>query len=121
MREGKLKATERVLDEAEDERTEREDDGTWDGEFHLSVFASTLEPGEELDAAVARLFGPHRRVKFYRVATVEDLQAAGFQLAASPPEPYHYDVLLGTELTPAVVERFERCFGDARRNPAWTR
>jgi hypothetical protein len=40
---------------------------------------------------------------------LETLTAAGFSLAASPPEPYHYDVLLGMELTDSVLVAFDHC------------
>jgi hypothetical protein len=50
---------------------------------------------------------------------LECLEGADFELAASPPEPYHYDVIIGTQLTSDVVETFERCFDEVRRNPAW--
>jgi hypothetical protein len=121
LREGKQKPCEDVMEEADDDRLEREDLGTWDGQYHLSVFAAPLQAGETLDSAVSRLFGAHRRVKFYRAAMLEALGGAGFDLAASPPEPYHYDVRLGTKLTDEIVEAFEQCFGEARRNPAWQR
>lgn len=88
--------------------------------YHLSVFADALLPGELPDDAVARLFGTHRRVKFFRTAPVEKLFASGFELGASPPEPYHYDVVLGDVLSEEVIRTFDACFEEeARRNPAW--
>lgn len=119
MREGKRRPVDKVLREAENEKRERVDLGTWDGFYHLSVFAGPLESGETLDEAIARLFGTERRVKFARVARLSALEDAGFGIRASRPDPYHYDVRLGTNLTPDVVDRFEACFGEARRNPAW--
>ncbi len=88
MREGKRKSVEIVMKEADQDRREREDEGTWDGQYHLSV--------------------------------LECFDREGLRLSASPPEPYHYDVVIGPELTPDVVERFEQCFdSEVRRNPAW--
>ena len=109
------------MEEADDDRLEREDLGTWDGQYHLSVFADVLQPHETVDTAVQRIFGTYRRVKYYREASVETLREAGFELAASAPDPFHYDVRLGTKLAADVVEAFEGCFGEARRNPAWVR
>jgi hypothetical protein len=120
VREGKRKSLDTVMEEAEDDRLEREDLGSWDGQYHLSVFADCLLPGETLENAVSRLFGQYRKVKWFRSAQVETLQAAGFDLSASEPDPYHYDVLLGENLTKEAVEAFEGCFEqEARRNPAW--
>ncbi|WP_216588043.1 hypothetical protein [Streptomyces brasiliscabiei] len=119
MREGKRKAVERVIEEAEDEKLEREDAGDASESYQLSVFAAPLEAGETLDDLVARLFGKFRSVKFYRFAPAGTLLEAGFTLVASPPDPYHYDALLGPRLTPEVIERFDDCFSEARRNPAW--
>jgi hypothetical protein len=120
MRDGKRKPVESLMKEADQDRREREDKGTWDGQYHLSVFAGPLAPDEQPEQAVVRLFGEHRRVKWFRAGPLEDFEKAGFRLSASPPGPYHYDVLIGPELTPDVVERFERCLeNEARRNPAW--
>ena len=121
MREGNPKATARVIQEAEDDRDERMDEQDWDGHYHLSVFAAPLLDDETLDQAVARLFGTHRKVKNYRASTAERLASAGFPLLASPPEPFHYDADLGTDLSAPVVEKFEQCFDAPRRNPAWTK
>jgi hypothetical protein len=58
--------------------------------------------------------------KWLRTGPLECFEEVEFVLLASPPEPYHYDVAIGTELTVEVVERFEQCFeNQARRNPAW--
>lgn len=120
MRDGKRKPVDDVMKEAEEERREREADGTWDGQYHLSVFAGPLEQNEEPEQAVTRLFAGRRRVKWFRTGPVERFQEAGFQLSASEPEPYHYDVLIGSDLTPKVIERFEGCLeNEARKNPAW--
>lgn len=119
FREGKRKPTTKVQEEADDEAIERGEQDMWDGFYRLSVFAAPLLPGESEDEAVGRLFGAHRKVKFYRTTSVPTLQDAGFELEASPPEPYHYDVLLGTKLAADIVEQFEGCFGEPRRNPAW--
>ncbi|WP_328494951.1 hypothetical protein OHS59_20995 [Streptomyces sp. NBC_00414] len=119
MREGKRKAAERVIEEAEDEKLEREDSGDHSESYQLSTFAAPLEPGEDYDALVVRLFEGHRKVKFYRIAPVETLIEAGFTLVASPPHPYHYDAQLGPEASPEVIKRFDDCFGEPRRNPAW--
>ncbi|MZE80855.1 hypothetical protein [Streptomyces xinghaiensis] len=107
------------MEEAEDEKREREDAGDMSESYQLSVFAGPLEEGEGPDDLVARLFGKFRRVKFYRSAPVGVLLEAGFTLVASPPDPYHYDALLGPRLTAEVIERFDDCFSEARRNPAW--
>jgi hypothetical protein len=119
MREGKRKAADRVIEEAQDEKLEREDAGDTSASYQLSVFAGPLDEGESLDDLVVRLFGKVRRVKFYRFAPVGTLLEAGFTLVASPPDPYHYDALLGLGLTSEVIERFDDCFSEARRNPAW--
>lgn len=120
VREGKQKAFVKVKVEVEDDRTERIDEGAWDGQYHLSVFAALLLPGETVDEAVNRLTLGARRVKFYRISSPERLDLEGFSMIASPPEPYHYDVVLGAEADEPVIERFERCFDEARRNPEWT-
>ncbi len=109
------------MEEADDDRLERQDQGTWDDVFHLSVFAGPLGNGEEPEQAASRLFGEHRRVKFFRFAELKVLEDAGFELGASPPEPYHYNVALGTELTEDVIQDFENCLSSERRNPAWKR
>jgi hypothetical protein len=120
MREGKRKSVEIIMKEAEQDRREREDEGTWDGQYHLSVFAGPLAPEEHPEQAVPRFFGEHRTVKWFRTGPAERLEESGFVLSASPPEPYHYDVTIGLKLTPDVIERFERCFdNEARRNRAW--
>jgi hypothetical protein len=120
MREGKRKSVDIVMQEAEQDRLERVGEGTWDGQYHLSVFAGTLASGEQLEDAVTRLFGEHRRVKWFRTGPLECFEAAGFAFSASPPEPYHYDVVMGSELTVEVIEGFEHCFDDEeRRNKAW--
>jgi hypothetical protein len=120
MRDGKRKAVEIVMKEAEQDRREREDNGTWDGQYHLSVFAGPLEQNEQPEQAVTRLFGGQRRVKWFRTGPLEHFEEAGFPLSASQPEPHHYDVVIGPDLTPDVVERFEQCLeNEARRNPAW--
>lgn len=119
VREGKVKDVTNVLEEAADDRVEREDDGSWNGFYHLSVFAAPLESEEELDEAVGRLFGQHRTVKWYRVAQLEALTQLDFELIASAPEPYHYDVVLGEVLSVPIVQAFESCFGEERRNGLW--
>lgn len=121
VREGKVKIIDEVMTEAEDDRLEREDDGSWNGSYHLSVFGGPVEEGETLDQAVGRFFGEHRTVKWYRVANWEVLQDSGFDVGASPPEPFHYDVVLGEILDPSAVEAFEGCFGGERRNELWRR
>jgi hypothetical protein len=121
VREGRVKDVSELLEEAEDDRLEREHDGTWNGSYHLSVFAAPLEAGETLDQAVSRLFGQHRTVKWYRIAQLEALTELGFQLIASQPEPYHYDVVLGENLDSSVINDFESCFGEERRNQLWRR
>lgn len=121
MRDGRRKPSGDLIEDADNDRLEREDLGTWDGLYHLSVFADILKEGESSEEAVTRLFGINRRVKWFRTALVEALEAAGFELRASLPDPYHYDVVLGTVLNEEVVESFEQCFeAEARRNPAWT-
>lgn len=121
VREGKPKAFDKVRKELDDDRAERIDEGTWDANYHLSVFAGPPEDGETVELTVNRLFGQHRTVKYFRTASLESLARAGFVMIASPPEPYHYDVVVGTEVDEAVVERFDQCFDEARRNPAWKR
>jgi hypothetical protein len=121
VREGRVKTVEDVMEEAEDDKLEREEDGTWNGSYHLSVFAGPMQEGETLDEAVIRLFGAHRSVKWYRVATPEMLQRQGFEVGASNPEPYHYDVVLGETLNRQVIEAFEGCLGEERRNGLWQR
>jgi hypothetical protein len=120
MREGKRKSVEIVMKEADQDKREREDEGTWDGQYHLSVFAGPLAADEQPEQAVQRLFDGHLRVKWFRTGPLECFDRGGLRLSASPPEPYHYDVVIGPELTPDVVERFEQCFdSEVRRNPAW--
>ena len=121
VREGRVKDVTEVMEEADDDKLEREADGSWNGTYHLSVFAGLLETGEDLDQVVTRLFGEHRQVKWYRVALLEILEVQDFKLGASPPEPFHYDVILGEELTYSVVETFEKCFGEERKNRLWQR
>src|SRR6266516_28181 len=121
IREGNRRPAADVMEEAEDDKDERFEAGHWDGKYQLSVFAGLPQPGEDLDMLPSRLFSPYRTVKFFRSATVEVLAEAGFTLVASPPDPYHYDVILGTKLTPEVVQAFDDCFAEARRNPLWQR
>lgn len=121
VREGRAKAIMDVMEEADDDRLERQDDGSWNGIYHLSVFAGPAETGETLDDTITRLFGEHRKVKWYRIAQLEILDGQDFRLGASPPEPYHYEVILGENLTHSIVEAFEKCFGEERRNSRWQR
>lgn len=120
MREGKRKSVEVVMKEAEQDRREREDNGTWDGQYHLSVFAGPLEQNEEPEQAVTRLFGGERKVKWFRTGPLENFEETGLPLSSSQPDPYHYDVVIGPELTPEVIETFEGCLdNEARKNPGW--
>jgi len=117
FREGKHKPIAVLREDAESDRDHRKLDGTWDGQYHLSVFARPLEVGEEPEECVGELFEGYRQVKWFLCAQLQTLTAAGFTLAASPPEPYHYDVLLGTELTDSVLMAFDRCLeAEPRRN-----
>lgn len=118
IREGKRKSPEKLMKEALMDRAERLENGTWDGTYQLSVFGGITEPQETEDGAANRFTYGEREARWFRIMDPQAIEDGGFHLITSAPEPYHYDVVLGTLLDVEVVERFEDCFGEARRNPA---
>ncbi len=110
----------RLMSEAQQEARERQEEGRWDGHYRLSIFGDAVTTDESYDEAVVRIFDGKRKVKFSRCGALACLQAAQFKVGASPPEPYHYDVDLGTTLDRVTVEKFVQCFDAPRRNPAWS-
>lgn len=107
-----------MIRQAENDRLRREEFGTWDGQYHLSVFAGALAPGQAAVDLAPTLWHPHlTNVKYFMLTSPERLVADGFEAGASMPEPHHYDVMIGSDLDADVVERFDACFSDELRNP----
>lgn len=116
---------EKLRDEVEGDRRQRAADGTWDGKYQLSTFADVVRPpesDERLDVLASRVVMSARKLpKNYRATTVPILLAHGFEIGASPPDPYHYDVSLGATVTEAVLQRFVACFDPVVRSGLWNR
>lgn len=51
-----------------------------------------------------------------RVTRCGTLRSAGFEVAATFPNPFHYSVVL-PDASPATFELLRQCFGSAEPNP----
>lgn len=108
-----------LIKRAEQDRREAERDGSWDGRYRLSVFGDAPRQGESVDQVIKRVLDDQPVGGAYvRATRAARLREAGFELVATPPDPYHYDAVLGTEVTPSVVERFAGAFEPKIRRPA---
>jgi hypothetical protein len=88
------------------------------GRYAPSTFCGAAGPGETVEALLERIVReahlPHGQI---RITTAGELMDRGFHLVQTGNPSCHYDVDLGETPTLDAVERFERAFGEARRNP----
>lgn len=111
VRGGVIPDLDALMEQAEDEYAES-------GRYRLSTFCG-VKKGEEDDEDLLRRIiqeghVPNGQVRTTRVEVLLDL---GFSLEQTGQPDCHYDVDLGDELSPEVVERFEQAFEAPRRNP----
>jgi hypothetical protein len=80
--------------------------------FGVSVFGA---PDDDL-VALGRAVRAIRIRPVVRVTRCGTLRSAGFEVAATFPNPFHYSVVL-PDTSPATFELLRQCFGSAEPNP----
>lgn len=100
----------------EDAALDRALSDCWDahGFFGLSVFA---DPSNADIAHLARRTSLIRR-RVVRVAVVERLREAGFEVMPTFANPYHFSIVV-PDATPQTCAVVRRCFGPPMTNPGY--
>lgn len=89
------------------------------GRALLSVWSDAAEPEPTDDSGVERACDASKLgYRWIRVASVEELERAGFQLEPDPGDAYHYNIDI-FEVSPQSVDSFFALFRDEQENPTW--